>query len=43
MTAGNIVVLGVVAAGGYAYLRFVQPQQQGRKPVVNGAGAKKTN
>ncbi|KAL2020011.1 hypothetical protein VTK56DRAFT_8914 [Thermocarpiscus australiensis] len=42
--AGNIVALGVIAAAGYAYMRFVQqPQQQGRKPVaVNGAG-KKTN
>ncbi|KAK4135221.1 hypothetical protein BT67DRAFT_448864 [Trichocladium antarcticum] len=43
--AGNVVVLGVVAAAGYAYIRFVQqPQQQGRKPaIVNGAGAKKVN
>jgi hypothetical protein len=39
--------LGVIAASGYAYITYVQPQQrQGRKPVgMNGAGAggKKTN
>jgi hypothetical protein len=42
----NAAVLAVLAAVGYAYMRFVQqPQQQGRKPaVLNGAGAgKKTN
>lgn len=40
----NIVVLGLVGAAGYAYMRFVQqPQQQGRKPMVNGVGAKKVN
>ncbi|KAK4041351.1 hypothetical protein C8A01DRAFT_14909 [Parachaetomium inaequale] len=44
--AANAAILAVIAAAGYAYVRFVQqPQQQGRKPaVVNGAGAgKKTN
>ncbi|KAK4097615.1 hypothetical protein N658DRAFT_268801 [Parathielavia hyrcaniae] len=44
--AANAVVIAVVAAAGYAYVRFVQqPQPQGRKPIgVNGAGAgKKTN
>ncbi|KAK4150868.1 hypothetical protein C8A00DRAFT_17659 [Chaetomidium leptoderma] len=43
---GNAVILAVIGAAIYAYMRFVQqPQQQGRKPaVVNGAGAgKKTN
>ncbi|KAK4118593.1 hypothetical protein N657DRAFT_583391 [Parathielavia appendiculata] len=44
--AANAVVIALVAAAGYAYVRFVQqPQQQGRKPIgVNGAGiGKKTN
>ncbi|SPQ23117.1 5e63f2d9-bd87-4b2c-93ce-55ed5c6272c5 [Thermothielavioides terrestris] len=48
--AGNVVVLGVIAAAGYyAYARFVQQpqqqqpqQQQGREPVgASGAGAGK--
>jgi len=44
--AGNAVIIAVLAAASYAYVRFIQqPQQQGRKPAVtNGAGAgKKTN
>lgn len=40
---GNAVFIAVVAAAGYAYMRFVQqPQQQGRKPAIaNGVGAGK--
>ncbi|KAH6635782.1 hypothetical protein F5144DRAFT_600573 [Chaetomium tenue] len=42
--AGNAAILAVLAAAYYAYVRFVQQPQQGRKPAVtNGAGAKKTN
>ncbi|KAL2148040.1 hypothetical protein VTI28DRAFT_96 [Corynascus sepedonium] len=46
--AGNAVMIALISAAGYAYVRFVQqPQkQQGRKPAVtNGAGGagKKTN
>jgi hypothetical protein len=41
---GNAAIIAVLAAAGYAYVRFVQQPQQGRKPAVtNGAGAKKTN
>ncbi|KAJ4294965.1 hypothetical protein N0V88_005205 [Collariella sp. IMI 366227] len=42
--AGNVVILALIGAAGYAYMRFVQqPQQQGRRPAVNGTGAKKIN
>lgn len=42
--AGNAAIIAVLAAAGYAYVRFVQQPQQGRKPAVtNGAGVKKTN
>ena len=41
---GNAAIIAVLAAAGYAYVRFVQQPQQARKPTVtNGAGAKKTN
>lgn len=41
---GNAAIIAVLAAAGYAYVRFVQQPQQGRKPAVtNGAGVKKTN
>ncbi|KAK4202144.1 hypothetical protein QBC40DRAFT_277037 [Triangularia verruculosa] len=37
--AGNIVILGLIAAAGYAYVRFAG-QQTGRsgRPVANGVG-----
>lgn len=37
--AGNIVILGIIAAAGYAYVRFAG-QQTGRsgRPVANGVG-----
>ncbi|KAG7291323.1 hypothetical protein NEMBOFW57_001336 [Staphylotrichum longicolle] len=44
--AGNAVILAVIGAAGYAYIRFVQQpqQQQGRRPVTAGTGGvKKTN
>ncbi|GAB1319853.1 hypothetical protein MFIFM68171_10063 [Madurella fahalii] len=45
--AGNIVILGILGAAGYAYVKFIQPQQQqqGSKPaaVNGGAQEKKTN
>ncbi|KAK3302769.1 uncharacterized protein B0T15DRAFT_314627 [Chaetomium strumarium] len=45
---GNAALLGVAAAGFYAYKRFIaQPQAEGRRPAValNGGagGGKKTN
>ena len=43
---GNAVIIAVIGAAGYAYIRFVQQpqQQQGRRPVTAGAaGAKKIN
>ncbi|KAL2170725.1 hypothetical protein VTG60DRAFT_4473 [Thermothelomyces hinnuleus] len=44
--AGNAVIIAVLAAAVFAYIRFVRtPQAQGRKPAVTnevGAG-KKTN
>lgn len=45
-TIGNAVILAVIGAAGYAYIRFVQQpqQQQGRRPVTAGTGGvKKTN
>jgi hypothetical protein len=41
---GNAVFLAVVAAAGYAYMRFVRPQQARKPAMTNGVGAgKKTN
>jgi phage-related protein len=41
---GNAVFLAVVAAAGYAYMRFVRPQQARKPAVTNGVGAgKKAN
>lgn len=41
---GNAVIIGLVAAAGYAYVRFTaQGQVQGQRVGAPGAGAKKVN
>lgn len=44
---GNIVILGILGAVGYAYVKYIQPQQQQKesKPaaVDRGTQEKKTN